>query len=290
MSSAERRLVHAAPEPARGFVSHRARVGRSWLHVRVRAGADEGGPPWVLVHGLAVSHRYLMPTAVALTGGPVHVPDLTGFGLSPKPPQVLDATEHATVLATWMDAEGLAGARLLANSFGCQAAVELAIRRPDLTAALVLVGPTADPAATVGGQVRRLLRDLTAEDPRQLSTLVVDIRDAGPRRVLGTLRHCVRHRMEQRLPLVRAPALFLRGEYDSIVPRTWLRQAAALVPDSSCGEVPRTAHNAVTTAGGDVAARASAFCRPRGTSTGPDAVRRRRETPPGPLRGDRVAG
>lgn len=284
MSPAERRLVHAAPEPARGFVSRRVPVGRSWLHVRVRAKADEVGPPWVLVHGLAVSHRYLMPTAVALTGGPVHVPDLTGFGLSPKPPRVLDATEHATVLATWMDAEDLAGAHLVANSFGCQVAVELAIRRPDLTAALVLVGPTADPAAaTVGGQARRLLRDLTAEDPRQLSTLGADIRDAGLRRVLGTLRHCVRHRMEQRLPLVRAPALLLRGEYDSIVPRTWLRQAAALVPDGSCGEVPRAAHNAVTTAGGDVAARASAFCRQRGTSTGPVAVRRRREPPPGPL-------
>jgi pimeloyl-ACP methyl ester carboxylesterase len=43
-----------------------------------------GPSAWLLVHGLAVSHRYLMPTAAALAGT-VYVPDLPGFGLSDKP-------------------------------------------------------------------------------------------------------------------------------------------------------------------------------------------------------------
>jgi pimeloyl-ACP methyl ester carboxylesterase len=173
---------------------------------------------------------------------------------------VYDAAEHAAVIARWMDAEGIEDAYLLGNSFGCQVAVELAVHRPDLVCALVLVGLTADPAAaTAGGQVRRWLRDLLSEDPRQTSILAADLADAKPRRVLLTLRHCVRHHVENRLPLVQAPVLLLRGRRDPIVPVSWLHRAAALVPDARTGEVPRAAHNAVTTAGEEVAARAVAF-------------------------------
>lgn len=219
----------------------------------------DAGPPWVLLHGLAVSHRYLMPTAAALTG-PVYVPDLAGFGLSQKPRRVYGPAEHAAVIAAWMDAEGLSGAHLIGNSFGCQVAVELAVRRPDLAAALVLVGPTADPAAaTMGAQFGRWLRDLVSEDPRQASIIAADVTDAGIRRVVLTLRHCVRHHVEGRLPLVAAPVLVLRGEHDAIAPRSWRDEAATLAVRGTPGEIPRAAHNAVTTAGAQVAAQASAF-------------------------------
>lgn len=259
MSPAQRQLTHAAPRPAQGFASRRVRVGGLRLHVRSRAGAGPGRP-WVLLHGLAVSHRYLMPTAAALPDGPVHVPDMPGFGLSDKPRRVYDTAEHAGVIAAWMDTEGISGAYLLGNSFGCQVAVELAVRRADLVAALVLVGPTADPAAaTARAQFGRWLRDLVSEDPLQVRILTNDMVDAGPRRVLLTLRHCVRHHVERRLPLVHAPVLFLRGEHDPIAPVSWLHRAADLVPDSWTGQVPRAAHNAVTTAGDQVAAQAGAF-------------------------------
>lgn len=259
MSPAQRRLAHAAPAPARGFVSGWTPVGGLRLHVRSRAAA---GRPWVLLHGLAVSHRYLMPTAAALTGGPVHVPDLPGFGLSGKPRQAYDVERHCATVASWMDAEGLTGAWVLGNSFGCQIAVELAVRRPDLVRALVLVGPTADPAApTAAGQARRWLADLAWEDPRQARIIAADLRDARPRRVLATLRSSVRHRIDRRLPLVPVPVLFLRGEHDPIAPPCWIHRAARLTPDAATGVVPGAAHNAVTTAGTAVAAAATAFAR-----------------------------
>ncbi len=258
MSPSQRALAHAAPRTAQGFVSRWTPVGGLRLHIRSRVAAT--GRPWVLLHGLAVSHRYLMPTAAALTGGPVHVPDLPGFGLSGKPRQVYDVEHHCAALAAWMDAEGITGARVLGNSFGCQVAVELAVRRPDLVAALVLVGPTVDPAApTAAGQARRWLADLIAEDPRQARIIAADVRDAGPSRVLATLKLSVRHRIDLRLPLVQAPVLLLRGEHDPIAPSRWLEQAARLTPWAATGVVPAAAHNAITTAGTVVARQATAF-------------------------------
>jgi pimeloyl-ACP methyl ester carboxylesterase len=229
------------------------------LHIRRRADADATAQVWVLLHGLAVSHRYLMPTAAALPGS-VFVPDLPGFGLSDKPPQVLTTEQHADVVAAWLDAEGIVGANVLGNSFGCQIAVELAIRRPDLVAALILVGPTVDPAApTAAGQIRRWALDLLSEDPHQLPMIAVDIRDAGPRRILRTLRHAVGHHIERRIPLVEAPVQILRGQHDPIAPTDWITHAAALARSGGTGELPRAAHNAVTTTGNLVAAQAAAF-------------------------------
>ncbi|MFI7540336.1 alpha/beta fold hydrolase [Actinoplanes sp. NPDC049599] len=229
------------------------------LHVRSRDHAGAGWP-WVLLHGLAVSHRYLMPTAAALHDGPVLVPDLPGFGLSGKPSRAYDVGRHCAAVASWLDAEGIAGARVLANSFGCQVAVELAVRRPDLVSALVLVGPTVDPAApSAAAQALRWVADLVWEDPRQARIVAGDVRDAGVRRVLATLRLSVRHRIDQRLPSVRAPVLFLRGQRDPIAPTRWIRQAAGLTADAACGVVPAAAHNAITTAGAVVARQAIAF-------------------------------
>jgi pimeloyl-ACP methyl ester carboxylesterase len=242
-----------------GFTSQRYLVGGLRLHVRQRLGPSTAVPAYVLVHGLAVSHRYLMPTARLLTG-PVYVPDLPGFGLSERPAQVYGVHEHADVLASWLDALGGDPVCLLGNSFGCQVAVELAARRPELVAALVLVGPTVDPAAaTVVGQVARWARDLRHEDVRQAAILVRDVRDAGVRRIAVTLRRSVHDRIEDKLPLISVPALLVRGEHDRICPEGWLRAAAARMADAQMVTLAGPAHNAVTTAGGQLAAVVEAF-------------------------------
>ncbi|MEV4456576.1 alpha/beta fold hydrolase [Microbispora sp. NPDC049633] len=99
----------------------------------------------VLVHGLAVSHRYMMPLAVRLAARhPVRVVDLPGFGLSGKPARTLDLPEMADRLAEWLETADAAPAVLLGNSFGCQVAVEVAVRHPTLARGLVLAGPITD--------------------------------------------------------------------------------------------------------------------------------------------------
>ena len=78
---------------------------------------------------------------------PVHLPDLPGSGLSAEPGWNLGVVEHPDYLVGWLDAAALEQVVLLGNSFGCQVAVDLAVRYPERVRSLVLASPTTDPTA-----------------------------------------------------------------------------------------------------------------------------------------------
>ena len=104
-------------------------------------------PAVVLVHGMVVSSRYMAPLAEHLAPrANVYAPDLPGYGQSYKPWPVLSVPELADALAAWMNRRNIERAHFVANSFGCQVLVELALRHPMRIDRLVLQGPTADPA------------------------------------------------------------------------------------------------------------------------------------------------
>jgi len=60
-----------------------------------------GRPPVVLVHGLGLSGRYMLPVAERLARHnlQVYLPDLPGFGDSDKPDAALDVSRLADALA-----------------------------------------------------------------------------------------------------------------------------------------------------------------------------------------------
>jgi pimeloyl-ACP methyl ester carboxylesterase len=253
------RLATAAPKPYGVFRSGWTEVGGLRLHARTRD--DATGIRVVLVHGLAVSHRYLMPTAAELARRhPVAALDLPGFGLSDEPGRVLDTRELADALGRWLAATGDEPVVLLGNSYGCQVIVDLVARRPAVAAALVLAGPTVDPAArSATRQVLRWLADVPRERPSQGPILLRDARDAGWRRLAGTLRHSVRDRIEDTLPAVPVPALVVRGGVEPIVPARWAAQAAALLPRGELAVLPGSPHNSVYSAAPELAAAVEGF-------------------------------
>ena len=254
----------AAPNPTKGFVS-------TWLNVRglrwhTREPEALAGAPStvVLLHGLAVSHRYLMPTAAALLsrGWDVRVPDLPGFGLSDDPPAVLDVRGQADAVLGWLEAKELDPAVLLGNSFGCQIAVDIAARKPRRVTALVLSGPTMDVVGrTAPRQLMRWGRDWLREDPLQLPMMLRDIRDATPSRILTTLRHALADPIERKLPEVDVPTLVLRGGREPIVPRRWAQHVCTLLPRGELHEIPGKPHNCVYVAPEALAEVASDFLR-----------------------------
>jgi pimeloyl-ACP methyl ester carboxylesterase len=250
LTTGELALALAAPAPLLGWQSRWRTVAGLRCHERVRVDDPTGTLPVVLLHGLAVSHRYLMPTAHALADRhPVVVPDLPGFGLSAKPRTAFDVARHAEHVAARLDDAGLSGVAVLGHSFGAEVAAALAGSRPDLVAALVLAGPTADPVARHRrGLVGRWLADLLVEDPRQAFILARDVRDAKPWRVWATLGRSVHNPVEGDLARVRAPTLVLGGQWDPVAPARWRHQVAVLCGGTSV-TVPRAGHNVLTTAG-----------------------------------------
>lgn len=200
--------------------------------------------PMVLVHGLVVSSRYMVPLARCLAGyHNVYAPDLPGFGLSEKPRQPLAVGGMADALAGWVRAVGLERPLLVGNSLGCQVAVEYAVRHPEAVSGLVLTGPTMDPSArTPLDHAWRWLLNLSREDPRILPVTALDFFRAGPRRTLHTYIHGLEHPIEERLPWVVVPALVVRGSEDTIVPDYWARDAARLLPRGRYLEIPGTSH------------------------------------------------
>lgn len=218
--------------------------GRRWYaRVSVDA-APAGSPPVVLVHGLGVSSRYMVPTARCLGPRfPTLVPDLPGFGWSEQPERTLDVPDLADALAGWMGARELPPAVLLANSLGCQVAVDLALRHPDLVGWLILAGPTGDPAVrSLPRYAWRLLRDVPRESPTMVLGEVWDYLRAGPRRVIGTALAMMRDPMVAKLPDVRQPTVVVRGGRDPICPQRWGEEAARLLPRGRLVVVPGAAH------------------------------------------------
>lgn len=214
------------------------------IHARVGVGeAPPGRMPVVLVHGLSISSAYMVPVAELLARDfPVYAPDLPGFGRSEKPPEALDVPGLADALAAWADATGIPRAAFLANSLGCQVVVELAARRPDLVERAVLVGPTCDPGLRSPRVVLDLLKDAVQEKASLLPLHVADDVRAGPRRILRTFRHALRHPMRLRLRDVRAPVLVVRGASDPLVSRRWVREVARRLPRGTLLEIPDAPH------------------------------------------------
>src|SRR4051812_3167285 len=127
-----------------GLRDHWVDVNGLAMFARVSSGpVPATAPTVVMVHGLIVSSRYMIPTAKRLAAFcRVYVPDLPGYGHSDEPPCFLDVPGLADALARWMDAVGLPRAVLLGNSFGCQIVVDFAARYPERVDRAILVGPT----------------------------------------------------------------------------------------------------------------------------------------------------
>lgn len=201
----------------------------------------------VLVHGLVVSSRYMVPTAERLAAyRRVFAPDLPGFGKSEKPARTLRVAELSDYLSAWMEELGLEHVALVGNSMGCQVIADLVARHPERVECAVLQGPTMDPRGrTVLRQAGRFLLDAPRESsPSLLPIELLDYLSAGTRRAWRTFRYALDDRIEEKLPKMRVPTLVVRGSRDLIVPQRWAEEAAELLPIGRLAVIPGAAHTA----------------------------------------------
>jgi 2-hydroxy-6-oxonona-2,4-dienedioate hydrolase len=226
------------------------RLQTQWTHVNGRAvfartGAQRDTAPQIIcVHGVAVSSSYMAPLARQLARRfNVFAPDLPGYGRSSRPDGALDVPQLADDLAQWVRAAGAAPAVLVANSFGCQVAADLAARQPDLVTTLILIGPTLDPALRrFFHPMWREARSVWYDHPAIVPLVLHDVIDMNFGRALRMYYHCLRDRIEDKLPHVRAPALVLRGDHDQVADQAWCERVVELLPKASLKVIPHGGH------------------------------------------------
>lgn len=117
------------------------------------------GNPVLLLHGLGGSNRYWSADYDALgQRGRLVVPDLLGFGSSPKPATGYTADAHVAALVATLDWLGIDEPVLVgAHSVGGLVALALAARHPARVAGIVAAGPPLYPdPATARRRISRL--------------------------------------------------------------------------------------------------------------------------------------
>jgi pimeloyl-ACP methyl ester carboxylesterase len=234
--------------PVRGAIRSRTiKVNGRPMFFRVSEGdVPAGRPAVVLVHGFVHAGSYMLPTAEYLAADfRTFAPDLPGFGDSAGPRRALDVPGLAAALADWLAAMDLDPVALLANSFGCQVAVEGALANSGRLSHLILQGPTTDPAArTLVGQLHQWLRNSRFEPPIS-KNMARDYWQAGLARAIATGRYLLRDAIEEKLPQVRVPTLVVRGEHDPMVPQRWAEEVVRLLPEGRLATIPDAAHTVV---------------------------------------------
>jgi 2-hydroxy-6-oxonona-2,4-dienedioate hydrolase len=237
-------LALASVASAARITARFVRVNAGALYTRYTLDPPACALPIVLIHGLVISTRYMVPLLEALA--PLqcaYAPDLPGYGKSYKPATLPTLPGLAAAIGEWMDAMGMARAHLVGNSFGCQVIAQFAVDYPERIGRLVLQGPTVDAAArTLPRQLYRLALN-SVREPRPMGKISFhDYSAAGIRRAWATVRIALSDRIEDKLPRIEAPTLVVRGERDPLVPQAWAERVCALLRHGELVVMPGLPH------------------------------------------------
>ncbi len=181
-------------------------------------------------HGWGQSGSALAPMAESLARSAYSLLiDFPGFGGSPRPPGQWSTADYADAVADWLDSMPPRKRIWIGHSFGCRVGIQLASRRPDLVAGMVLI-------SAAGLQRRRSLANRIAfacrkwaykiarvfvpEGPRRDRLRAkfgsADYKAAGPMRAI--LNGVVSEDLSSQASAVQCPTLLVYGSEDRDTP------------------------------------------------------------------------
>ena len=185
-------------------------------------------------HGFAISGTYMLPTAALLTDSfRVYVPDLPGFGRSPKPEVALSIEELGTALNHFMAALGIEQAMLVGNSLGCAITAQLIDEAPEKVSKAILVSLAGGAHnRPLGKGLVQMARDGLAEPPSLLPVAVPDYLRFGMVRAMRLFIAMTHFPAYERIVSMQVPAMVVIGSEDPVRP-SWqvISRALSDVPE-----------------------------------------------------------
>jgi 3-oxoadipate enol-lactonase len=218
------------------------------------------GPPLLLVHANPFDHR-LFSYQIARFSPFFRIVavDLRGYGRSDKPETAFTLADMADDVLAVCAQERITRAVFAGVSVGSGIAMLLGLERPELVAALILVGGSAfggadiEPraagytSADLRGYQRAHMRELFAPDfpDTPIGQWVLNIFSENAHTLSGRcIAQIFRARqgcdMRGRLPDMKRPTLVINGEHDGSLSRG--RETAALIPGAQHVMLPGTGH------------------------------------------------
>jgi pimeloyl-ACP methyl ester carboxylesterase len=204
------------------------------------------GRAFVLVAGIGVAASYFEFLAPLLAEhGDVYALDLPGFAGMPASGDEPTATFFADQVEGVIDHYGLENPVLVGHSMGTQVVVEVLARRDDLSHA-VLVSPVVDEdEASAFVQAVRFAQS-TARESLHIAVMAVSAYLlCGFLYFAEVLPHMLRYRISDRIGLVDARLLLIRGEFDRPSPRRLHSRLVARARDARRWEIEGAAHSIV---------------------------------------------
>lgn len=189
--------------------------------VFVRFAEPAHGAPAILhLHGFAISGRYMVPTAELLADSTrTYVPDLPGFGRSPRLGRDVSIDDLADAAASVLDAVNVERATILGNSLGCAVLASFAHRHRDRLDRAVMVSPAGGPHSQ---PLVRAVAQLTADAPREplsmASVAVPDYLHFGMVEALRLFTAMTRFDAVSALMTMDVPLLAVLGTRDPLLP------------------------------------------------------------------------
>ena len=235
------------------------------------------GDPVILIHGLGATKASFLPTLAALAPAYHAIAiDLPGFGDSDKP---FNAPYHAPYFAqsvvALLDALELERAHVGGNSMGGRVAIELGLRAPERVDRLTLLSPSLAwlrdrPWAPLLRLVDPRLGAIQPAPRKLVESIVRRVVPGGDGWTAAGVDEFLRAYLTRqgrvafyaaarniyleephgekgfwtRLPALQAPALFVWGKRDQLVPIRFARYVREALPQSEhleldCGHVPQ---------------------------------------------------
>jgi pimeloyl-ACP methyl ester carboxylesterase len=247
-------------------------------------------PPVLVVHGITGSHRYWTPRIAPLAR--THrllLPDLPGFGQSPKPFADYTMEYFVEAVLGFLQQHGCEKKplQIVGHSLGALIALELAshgeisVRRlallnmprfldPTSAHRIMLDGSasyrrllTVDSLAANWSQLRRNGWRLTARSLRRLPwSVVADARKFTFRSLTSTLEHCLLHYSPDRKIESLPPGidtLLIHGDRDQVAPLATIRELATRPPYPHLHVIQGAGHNLFHTHGQECLRVTAAF-------------------------------